>query len=136
MPGPVPPYTQETARRKVKAAEDAWNTRDPERVAGAYTEDCVWRNRDEFFEGREAIVAFLRRKWERELDYRLVKELWAFTGNRISVRFEYESRDRGGQWWRSHGNEHWEFDADGLMSRRDASINDVPIDESERRLRG
>jgi nuclear transport factor 2 (NTF2) superfamily protein len=132
---PVPPFTLETARQKVKAAEDAWNTRDPERVAGAYTPDSRWRNRDEFFEGREAIVAFLTRKWERELDYRLMKELWAFEGNRISVRFEYESRDAGGQWWRSHGNEHWEFDDLGYMRRRDASINDVPIEESERRYR-
>jgi len=131
---PVPPFTEETARQKVQAAEDAWNTCDPERVAGAYTSDSAWRNRDEFFEGREAIVAFLQRKWERELDYRLRKELWAFAGNRISVRFEYESRDREGQWWRSHGNEHWEFDDYGYMRRRDASINDVPIEESERRL--
>jgi nuclear transport factor 2 (NTF2) superfamily protein len=131
---PVPPFNEETARRKVQAAEDAWNTRDPERVAGAYSEDSVWRNRDEFFQGREAIVAFLRRKWQRELDYRLHKELWAFHGNRISVRFEYESRDADGQWWRSHGNEHWEFDDQGFMRRRDASINDVPIDETERRI--
>ena len=107
---PLPPFTEETARQKVQAAEDAWNTRDPERVALAYTEDSQWRNRDEFFHGREAIVDFLRRKWARELDYRLRKELWAFTDNRISVRFEYESRDPSGQWWRSHGNEHWEFD--------------------------
>ena len=107
---PVPPFTEETARQKVQAAEDAWNTRDPERVALAYTVDSQWRNRDEFFQGREAIVEFLRRKWARELDYRLRKELWCFTDNRISVRFEYESRDADGQWWRSHGNEHWEFD--------------------------
>ncbi len=133
---PVPPFTEETARQKVKAAEDAWNTCDPEKVAGAYTADSVWRNRHEFFEGRDAIVDFLRRKWERELGYRLEKELWSFAGNRISVRFEYESRDRDGQWWRSHGNEHWEFDENGYMSRRDASINDVPIEESERRLGG
>lgn len=132
---PLPPFDEETARRKVKAAEDAWNTCDPETVAGAYTADSRWRNRDEFFAGREAIVAFLRRKWQRELDYRLVKELWSFAGNRISVRFEYESRDRDGQWWRSHGNEHWEFDELGYMSRRDASINDVAIEASERRLR-
>ena len=132
---PVPPFTEKTARQKVQAAEDAWNTCDPEKVAGAYTPDSAWRNRDEFFEGRDAIVAFLRRKWERELDYRLMKELWAFAGNRISVRFEYESRDHDGQWWRSHGNEHWEFDDDGYMRRRDASINDVPIEESQRRLR-
>ena len=131
---PVPPFTEETARQKVQAAEDAWNTRDPERVALAYTPDSRWRNRDEFFEGREAITEFLRRKWERELDYRLRKELWGFSGDRISVRFEYESRDRDGQWWRSHGNEHWEFDENGLMHRRDASINDYKIAESERRI--
>ncbi|HSD75771.1 MAG TPA: nuclear transport factor 2 family protein [Solirubrobacteraceae bacterium] len=132
----LPPFTEETARAKVRAAEDAWNTRDPDRVALAYTEDSQWRNRDEFFSGREAIRAFLRRKWERELDYRLRKELWAYTGNRISVRFEYESHDASGQWWRSHGNEHWEFDEEtGLMRRRDASINDIPIAESERKFR-
>jgi uncharacterized protein len=129
-----PPFDEETARAKVQAAEDAWNTRDPERVALAYTEDSEWRNRDEFFEGREAIKEFLTRKWERELDYRLKKTLWAFTENRIAVRFEYESRDRDGQWWRSHGNEMWEFSDDGLMRRRYASINDERIDESERRL--
>jgi nuclear transport factor 2 (NTF2) superfamily protein len=131
---PIPPFTEETARQKVQAAEDAWNTCDPERVALAYTLDSTWRNRDEFFEGREAITAFLRRKWQRELDYRLRKELWCFTDNRISVRFEYESRDAEGRWWRSHGNEHWEFDENGLMQRRDASINDYEIDESERRI--
>jgi len=132
----VPPFTEESARAKVQAAEDAWNTRDPERVALAYTEDSEWRNRDEFFRGREAIVEFLKRKWARELDYKLRKELWCFTNNRISVRFEYESRDANGQWWRSHGNEHWEFDEEtGLMRRRDASINDYRIDESERRIR-
>jgi hypothetical protein len=131
---PLPPFTQESARQKVKAAEDAWNSCDPERVAGAYSEDSAWRNRDEFFEGREAIVAFLRGKWERELDYRLRKELWAFEGNHISVRFEYESRDGDGQWWRSHGNEHWEFDDDGYMRRRDASINDYRIEAHERRI--
>ena len=113
---PVPPFTEETARQKVQAAEDAWNTCDPERVAGAYTVDSQWRNRNEFFQGREAIVEFLRRKWSRELDYRLKKELWCFTDNRISVRFEYESRDLDGQWWRSHGNEHWEFDEHGYMA--------------------
>lgn len=129
-----PPFTLETARAKVKAAENAWNTRDPERVALAYTEDSTWRNRDEFFTGREAIKEFLRRKWTKEIDYRLMKELWAFTGNRISVRFEYEWRDTAGNWYRSHGNEHWEFDAEGLMSRRDASINDVPIAETDRRI--
>ena len=131
---PVPPFTEETARQKVKAAQDAWNTRDPEKVSMAYTPDSKWRNRDEFFEGREAIKEFLTRKWERELDYRLMKELWCYQGNRISVRFEYESRDAGGQWWRSHGNEHWEFDDNGYMRRRDASINDYEIDESERRI--
>ena len=131
---PVPPFTEETARQKVKAAEDAWNTCDPEKVAGAYSPDSAWRNRDEFFEGRDAIVAFLERKWAREIDYRLRKELWSFAGNRISVRFEYESRDSEGQWWRSYGNEQWEFDGLGYMRRREASINDVPIDEGERRL--
>jgi nuclear transport factor 2 (NTF2) superfamily protein len=132
---PVPPFTEKTARQKVKAAQDAWNTRDPEKVSLAYTPDSRWRNRDEFFEGREEIVAFLRRKWARELDYRLEKNLWCFTDNRIAVRFEYESRDEDGQWWRSHGNELWEFDANGLMRRRDASINDYRIDESERKFR-
>lgn len=132
---PFPPFTRESALQKVKAAEAAWNTRDPEKVALAYTEDSRWRNRDEFFEGREAIRAFLRRKWAKELDYRLMKELWCFTDNRISVRFEYEWHDAGGNWFRSHGNEHWEFAASGLMQRRDASINDVPIQESERRYR-
>jgi len=131
---PLPPFTEETARQKVQAAEDAWNTRDPERVALAYTVDSEWRNRDEFFSGRAAIVEFLLRKWSCELDYRLRKELWCFTDNRISVRFEYESRDPSGQWWRSHGNEHWEFDENGLMRRRDASINDYPIDPSDRRI--
>jgi nuclear transport factor 2 (NTF2) superfamily protein len=131
---PVPPFTEQTARQKVQAAEDAWNTRDPERVAQAYTADSQWRNRDEFFQGREAIVAFLRRKWAHELAYKLHKELWCFTGNRISVRFEYESRDPDGQWWRSHGNEHWEFDQHGYMSRRDASINDCKIADHERRI--
>lgn len=131
----VPPFDLDSARRKVKAAEDAWNTRDPERVARAYTVDSAWRNRDEFFTGRDAIVAFLRRKWAKELDYRLMKELWAFHDHRISVRFEYEWHDAAGQWYRSHGNEHWEFDAAGLMRRRDASINDVRIAEADRRLR-
>ena len=127
-----PPFTLETARAKVKAAEDAWNSRDPERVALAYTTDSEWRNRSEFLKGREEIKAFLRRKWAKELDYRLMKELWAYTGNRISVRFEYEWHDSEGNWFRSHGNEHWEFDEEGLMRRRDASINDVSIQESER----
>jgi nuclear transport factor 2 (NTF2) superfamily protein len=131
----LPPFTEETARQKVQLAENAWNTHDPERVSRAYTEDSQWRNRDEFFQGRPAIVEFLKRKWARELDYRLNKELWAFTGNHISVRFEYESHDPSGQWWRSHGNEHWEFDEEtGLMRRRDASINDYKIDESDRRI--
>ena len=131
---PLPPFTLETARQKVQAAEDAWNTCDPERVASAYTEDSQWRNRDEFLQGREAIVDFLRRKWLREQEYRLRKELWAFTDNRISVRFEYECHDHDGQWWRSHGNEHWEFDESGLMRRRDASINDYRIEEHQRRI--
>jgi nuclear transport factor 2 (NTF2) superfamily protein len=131
----LPPFNEATARLKVQLAEDAWNTRDPERVALAYTEDSQWRNRDEFFQGRDAIRAFLERKWQRELDYRLRKELWAFTDNRIAVRFEYEARDTDGKWWRSHGNEHWEFDqASALMRRRDASINDYPIAASERRI--
>jgi uncharacterized protein len=132
---PVPPFDEESARQKVKAAEDAWNTRDPEKVSLAYTPDSVWRNRDEFFEGREEIVAFLKRKWARELDYRLQKNLWCFTENRIAVRFEYESHDQEGQWWRSHGNELWEFDDEGYMRRRDASINDYKIDESDRKFR-
>jgi nuclear transport factor 2 (NTF2) superfamily protein len=131
----IPPFTEETARAKVKAAEDGWNSRDPERVALAYTEDSQWRNRDEFFTGREAIKEFLTRKWASELDYRLMKELWAYTGNRISVRFEYEWHDESDQWYRTHGNEHWEFDEEGLMRRRDMSANDVPIAESERRYR-
>jgi uncharacterized protein len=133
---PLPPFTFDTAREKVQAAEDAWNTRDPERVALAYTEDSVWRNRDQFITGRAEIVAFLRRKWERELDYALRKELWAFGANRIAVRFAYESRDTAGRWWRSYGNELWEFTDQGLMSRREASINDVPISGSDRRIRG
>ena len=131
----VPPFTHETALAKVKAAENAWNTRDPETVALAYSEDSDWRNRDEFFRGREAIKDFLERKWSKELHYKLMKELWAFTGNRISVRFEYEWRHAAtGQWFRTHGNEHWEFNDDGLMSRRDMSANDVPIDSAERRI--
>ena len=137
MPSPTdikPPFTRETALAKVKAAENAWNSRDPERVALAYSEDSEWRNRDEFFKGREAIKAFLRRKWAKELDYRLKKELWTYTDNRISVRFEYEWHDENGQWYRTHGNEHWEFDDDGLMRRRDMSANDTPIAEQERRL--
>jgi len=131
---PLPPFTEESARQKVQAAEDAWNTRDPERVAGAYTEDSEWRNRHDHFVGRAAIVEFLTDKWERERDYRLRKNLWAFSGNRIAVRFQYESRDSDGQWWRSYGNEQWEFDDLGYMRRREASINDVPISEAERRV--
>lgn len=129
-----PPFTAETARAKVQAAEDGWNSRDPERVALAYTEDSEWRNRHQFFTGRKAIIEFLGQKWETELDYRLMKELWAFTGNRISVRFEYEWHNADGQWYRTHGNEHWEFDSGGLMARRDMSANDIPIDESDRRI--
>ncbi len=136
MPSPIiPPFTPATALAKVQAAEDAWNSRDPERVAKAYSEDSQWRNRTEFFTGRPAIIEFLTRKWAKELDYRLMKELWCFTDNRISVRFEYEWHDDGGQWFRTHGNEHWEFNDDGLMRRRDMSANDYPIAEAERRLR-
>jgi uncharacterized protein len=133
---PVPPFTRETARQKVQAAENAWNTRDPERVSLAYTEDSVWRNRDTFVHGRAEIVRFLEAKWERELDYALRKSLWAFSEDRIAVRFQYECHDASGQWWRSYGNENWEFDDQGLMRRREASINDVRIDESERRIFG
>jgi len=131
---PLPPFTLETAKAKVQAAEDAWNSRDPERVSMAYTLDSWWRNRSEFFTGRDTIKAFLERKWAKELDYRLKKELWSFTDNRISVRFEYEWHDQSGQWYRSHGNEQWEFAANGLMQRREASINDVLIQESERKF--
>jgi nuclear transport factor 2 (NTF2) superfamily protein len=127
-----PPFTFETAMRKVRLAEDAWNSRDPDRVALAYTEDSVWRNRSEFIVGRDQIRTFLTGKWDRELDYRLVKALWAFTDNRIAVRFQYEWRDAAGHWHRSYGNELWEFDERGLMRRREASINDVPILETER----
>jgi nuclear transport factor 2 (NTF2) superfamily protein len=133
---PLPPFTRETALAKVQAAEDAWNTRDPVRVAGAYTADSVWRNRHEFLAGRDEIIAFLIRKWERELDYALRKNLWAFDGDRIAVRFQYECHDAAGQWWRSYGNELWEFDSDGYMRRREASINDVPMEESQRRIFG
>lgn len=129
---PVPPFTSESAAMKARAAENAWNTRDPERVSLAYTEDSAWRNRDRFVTGREEIVAFLTEKWERELDYRLVKEVWAYGGNRIAVRFVYESHDEKGQWFRSFGNENWEFNENGLMRRRLASINDVPILETDR----
>jgi len=133
---PLPPFTEETARQKVQAAEDAWNTCDPERVAGAYTQDSVWRNRDQFLTGRAEIIEFLRGKWRRELDYALRKDMWAFHGNKIAVRFQYESHDASGQWYRSYGNELWEFDENGLMRRREASINDVPIDEPQRRIFG
>jgi uncharacterized protein len=128
----VPPFTRETAVLKVRAAEDAWNSRDPERVSLAYSVDSRWRNRSEFINGREEIVAFLTRKWERELEYRLIKELWSFGDNRLAVRFAYESHDAAGQWWRSYGNEMWQFGADGLMHRRHASINDLEINESQR----
>jgi nuclear transport factor 2 (NTF2) superfamily protein len=136
MRAPVPPFNEETARQKVQAAEDAWNTRDPEKVAGAYTVDSQWRNRSEFVTGRDEIVAFLTRKWARENEYALRKDLWSFTEDRIAVRFQYESRDESGQWWRSYGNELWEFDAEGYMRRREASINDVAINESDRRIFG
>ena len=136
MKPPLPPFTLETAQQKVQAAEDAWNSRDPDRVALAYTEDTEWRNRTEFLRGREAVRVFLRRKWDRELDYRLKKELWAFAGNRIAVRFEYEWHDAAGQWFRSYGNENWEFAPDGLMARHFASINDVAMTEADRRLHG
>jgi len=133
---PLPPFTRETAAQKVQAAEDAWNSRDPEKVAQAYTVDSVWRNRDLFVTGRAEIIAFLTQKWERELDYALRKNLWCFDSDRIAVRFQYESHDPGGQWWRSYGNELWEFDEYGLMRRREASINDLQIDESDRRIFG
>ena len=133
---PFPPFDESTARQKVQAAEDAWNSRDPQRVSLAYTEDSVWRNRDSFLEGRQQIVEFLTRKWERELDYALRKSLWTFGGNRIAVRFQYECHDAAGQWYRCYGNELWEFDEQGLMRRREASINDLAIDESDRRILG
>jgi nuclear transport factor 2 (NTF2) superfamily protein len=133
---PLPPFTAETAAMKVQGAEDAWNSRDPERVSLAYTEDSQWRNRDQFVTGRAEIVAFLTAKWEREHDYALRKSLWAYAGDRIAVRFAYECHDDAGQWWRSYGNENWEFDAHGLMRRREASINDVAITEAERRIFG
>ncbi len=136
MRPPVPPFDEAAARQKVQASEDAWNTRDPHRVAQAYTPDTVWRNRSEFLTGRGEVEAFLSRKWDRELDYALRKDLWAFSGNRIAVRFQYEWHDADGQWWRSYGNENWEFDDEGYMRRREASINDVRIDESERRIFG
>jgi nuclear transport factor 2 (NTF2) superfamily protein len=133
---PLPPFTSETAIEKVQAAEDAWNSRDPDRVSRAYTVDSQWRNRGEHVVGRDAIVEFLTRKWQRELDYALRKNLWSFDGNRIAVRFQYECRDASGQWWRGYGNELWEFDEAGLMARREASINDVAIEESDRRYFG
>jgi uncharacterized protein len=129
---PLPPFNLETARQKVRMAEDAWNTREPDRVAGAYTEDSRCLNRAEFFQGRPAIIQFLTRKWARELEYRLIKELWAFTDDRIAVRFQYEWRDDSGNWYRAYGNEQWEFAAEGLTRRREASTNDVPIREAER----
>ena len=132
---PLPPFTLETAQQKIQAAENGWNTRDPQRVALAYTEDSEWRNRNEFLKGRAEIAAFLTRKWQRELDYRLKKELWCFAGNRIAVRFEYEFHDDSGQWYRSYGNENWEFAENGLMAKRYASINDLRITEAERKLR-
>lgn len=131
---PLPPFTQETAAQKVQMAEDAWNTKDPERVALAYTVDTEWRNRSEFLNGREEVKSFLIRKWKKEHGYRLKKELWAFTDNRIAVRFEYEWHDESGQWYRSYGNENWEFNENGLMKKRYASINDLPIKEEERRV--
>ena len=131
----IPPFTRETATLKARAAENKWNSRDPEQVALGYTVDSRWRNRSEFINGREEIIAFLKRKWSRELEYRLIKELWAFAEDRIAVRFAYESHDASGQWWRSHGNEMWEFDASGLMKRRHASINDLAIKEDERLYR-
>jgi uncharacterized protein len=133
---PLPPFTRETAPQKVQAAEDAWNSRDPGRVALAYSEDSAWRNRGVFITGRAQIIEFLTGKWERELDYALRKNLWSFDGRRIAVRFQYESHDRDGQWWRSYGNELWEFDDHGLMTRREATINDVAITEAGRRIFG
>src|SRR5580658_8539597 len=129
---PLPPFTPETAAQKVRLAEDAWNSRDPEKVALGYTLDSRWRNRSEFLNGRPEIIAFLTRKWSKELEYRLIKELWAFDGNRIAVRFAYECHDASGQWYRSYGNENWEFDESGIMKHRHASINDLPISESHR----
>jgi nuclear transport factor 2 (NTF2) superfamily protein len=136
MPPPVPPFDEQSAIQKVQGAEDAWNSCDPERVAQGYTEDSVWRNRDSFIVGRAEIIAFLKQKWERETNYALRKQMWAFGGNRIAVRYQYESRDPGGQWWRSYGNELWEYDENGLNRRRESSINDVRISEIERRIFG
>jgi nuclear transport factor 2 (NTF2) superfamily protein len=130
---PIPPFDRDTATKKVRLAEDAWNSREPEKVAAAYTPDSVWRNRSEFISGREAIIQFLRRKWAKELDYRLIKELWAFRENRIAVRFAYEWHDDSGNWFRSYGNENWEFDENGFMARRLASINDLPIRDADRK---
>ena len=132
---PLPPFTEETAKKKVQAAEDAWNSKDPDRCAKAYTVDTEWRNRDEFVNGREDVKAFLERKWSKELDYRLKKSYWAHTNDRIAVRFEYEWHDESGQWYRSYGNENWEFDGNGLMKKRYASINDLSISEANRRLK-
>ena len=132
---PLPPFTEETAKQKIQAAEDAWNSKDPDRVSLAYSPDTEWRNRSEFLKGRDEVRAFLERKWNKELDYRLKKTYWTHTNNRIAVRFEYEWHDDSGQWFRSYGNENWEFDKDGLMQKRFASINDLPIQKSERRVR-
>jgi len=131
---PLPPFTEETARQKIQMAEDAWNSKDPERVSKAYTPDSEWRNRDQFIRGRTEIIAFLKEKWEKEINYKLKKEYWAHTGNRIAVRFEYEYQDITGQWFRAYGNENWEFDVNGYMTKRFASINDLKIDEAERKL--
>jgi uncharacterized protein len=131
---PLPPFTLETALQKVQLAEDAWNSKDPQRIAFAYTKDTEWRNRTDFINGREEVIAFLNRKWEKEIDYKLKKELWGFRENRIAVRFEYEYRNDEGQWFRAYGNENWEFDENGLMRKRYASINDLPIDEKDRKL--
>lgn len=131
---PLPPFTEETAKQKIQMAEDAWNSKDPERVSKAYTVNTEWRNRNEFLNGRDEVIAFLKRKWTKEIDYKLKKEYWAHTNNRIAVRFEYEWYDQNGQWFRSYGNENWEFDENGLMAKRFASINDLPIQESERKL--
>jgi hypothetical protein len=132
---PLPPFTEETARQKIQMAEDAWNSKDPERVSKAYTIDSEWRNRNRFIKGREEIIAFLKEKWASENHYRLKKDYWAHTNNRIAVRFEYEYQDAGGQWWRAYGNENWEFDENGLMQKRFASINDLPINEADRYLK-
>jgi len=131
---PLPPFTLETAKQKIQAAEDAWNTKNPQKIALAYSVDTEWRNRIDFIEGREEVIAFLEKKWETELEYKLKKELWGFTDNRIAVRFEYEYRNKEGEWFRAYGNENWEFDENGLMQKRFASINDLPIKESERKL--